>query len=375
MQNFYVDTPATLRQLCVKLQDAAWLAVDTEFHRENTYYPKLCLLQIATEDLIACIDALALSDISSLLDILYEPCRVKVFHASRQDLEIFYHLRNIPLKPVFDSQLAAPLLGYQDQIGYASLVHQVLGKTLNKEQTRTDWRQRPLSHQQLEYAANDVIYLGQIYLKFRHLLEQQGKLQWLAGDFANLYKLDEYETAPQDAWLRLKNAYQLEGEQLAVLQALAEWRETAAQQINQPRNWIIRDETLFNIALALPKEAAELMAVPTLSDKTATRYGAQFLALITEARNKPALPVPMKCFPVKRLEKDEAVQVNQLLALVHERSDEYVLDPKAVTSRRELSRLLRGETDLRILRGWRRQFIGEELLARISSRDLHPEGG
>ncbi len=366
MLNLYVDSPPTLHQLCKKLQDTRWLAIDTEFHRENTYYPRLCLLQIATEDLVACIDTIVLDDITPLLDILYEHSRVKIFHSSRQDLEIFYQLRRIPLEPVFDTQLAAPLLGYQDQISYAALTSQVLGTTLNKEYTRTDWRRRPLSPQQLEYAENDVIYLMQIFLKFRHTLEQQGKLQWLEGDFALLYELNAYETTPQDAWLRLKNAYQLEGEKLAVLQALAKWREITAQQNDQPRNWIIRDETLFNIALALPKETTALLAVPGLTEKVATSYGAQLLSLIAGARNQPALPVPMKCFPVKRLDKEEAALVDRLLAFVHARSDEFSLDPKAVTSRRELSRLLRGERDLRLLRGWREQFIGRELLAQIS---------
>lgn len=366
MDNFYIDTPQALHMLCSRLEDASWLAVDTEFHRENTYYPRLCLLQIATQELVACIDPLALDDISPILDLLYQEDRIKVFHASRQDLEIFYQLCHRPLKPVFDTQMAAPLLGYPDQISYAALVQELLGKTLNKDHTRTDWRQRPLSRQQLEYAANDVIYLGQIYLKLRQNLESQGKLSWLEEDFASLYAAGEYETTPQNAWLRLKSAWQLEGEPLAVLQALATWREGMAQEKNQPRTWILRDEALYDLARALPATREALTALSTLPGKTATRHGERLLAIVEEARRCDPAPVPMGLYPVKRLDKAEKEQVNRLLALAKERSEAHALDPKVLTSRRELSRLLRGERDLRLLRGWRRKIAGDELLSRIS---------
>ncbi len=363
MKNSYIDTSHELYALCDRLRDQSWLAVDTEFHRENTYYPKLCLLQIATQDEVACIDPLALDDISPILDLLYQEDKTKVFHASRQDLEIFHQLRHRPLKPVFDTQMAAPLLGYGDQISYAALVQELLGATLNKEHTRTDWRQRPLSAQQLEYAANDVIYLGRIYLKLRHTLEQQGKLSWLEEDFASLYASGEYETAPPDAWLRLKHAWQLEGEQLAALQGLAAWRETTAQKKDQPRTWILRDEALYDLARALPGTREALAALPTLPGKTASRHGETLLAIIDEARHREPLPVPMALYPTKRPDKAEKEQVNRLLQAANERSEAHALDPRAVTSRRELSRLLRGERDLRLLRGWRRRVAGEALLA------------
>lgn len=363
MENCYIDTPGALHDLCLRLQAAPWLAVDTEFHRESTYYPQLCLLQVATEDLVACIDPQALHDITPILDLLYREEILKVFHASRQDLEIFYQLCQRPLKPVFDTQMAAPLLGYADQISYAALVKELLGKTLNKDHTRTDWRRRPLTPQQLEYAANDVIYLGQIYLKLRHALEEAGKLSWLEEDFATLYAPGEYETRPRDAWLRLKHAWQLEGAPLAALQALAAWRETTAQEKDQPRTWILRDEALYDLARALPDTREALGTIPSLPGKTASRYGDTLLAIIERARHRRPEPVPMELYPIKRPDKEEKAQVNRLLELANAHSEALALDPRAVTSRRELSRLLRGERNLRLLRGWRRQVVGKKLLA------------
>ncbi len=367
MQNLYIDTPDALRDLCARLRGAPWLAVDTEFHRERTYHPQLCLLQVATEELVACIDPQALPDITPALDLLYQEHSIKVLHACRQDLEIFYQLRRRPLQPVFDTQMAAPLLGYPDQISYAALVEELLGAKLNKDHTRTDWRQRPLTPQQLEYAANDVIYLGRIYLKLRHALEETGKLAWLEEDFASLYVPSEYETRPGDAWLRLRQAWQFEGAQLAALQALATWRETRARKQDQPRTWILRDEALYDLARALPRSRADLGAIPTLPGKTASRHGDALLDTIDQARHRAPDPVPMALHPVKRLDKDEKAQVTRLLDLAQARCAELALDPRTLTSRKELARLLRGERNLRLLRGWRRRVAGEELLAIVEA--------
>ena len=201
-----IDTAEDLENLCHQLQDAAWLAVDTEFLRESTYFPKLCLLQIATPQLTACIDALSISKIDVVLDLIYRKNIVKVMHAARQDLEIFYHLRGSLPQPVFDSQLAAPLLGHPEQMGYASLVEAFLGIHLSKAHTRTDWSQRPLSDAQLQYAADDVRYLAQLYPLLYAKLEQLDRLDWLADDFTALTDPVQYERPPEQAWLRVKGA-------------------------------------------------------------------------------------------------------------------------------------------------------------------------
>jgi len=204
-----IETGPALEHLCKQLRDVTWLALDTEFHRENSYYPRLCLLQIACETVVACIDPIQLSTIDPLLEILYAPHIIKVFHAGRQDQESFYHLRGKPLAPIFDTQIAAPLLGHAEQISYAALVQKTLGITLDKSMTRTDWRRRPLSRQQLDYAANDVIYLGKVYRQFIAALQRQGRLDWLNEDFARLCDTAQYANPPAAAWQRIKNVQRL----------------------------------------------------------------------------------------------------------------------------------------------------------------------
>jgi ribonuclease D len=225
----YIDTSAALTVVCAQLRGNPWLILDTEFLREKTYYPKLCLLQVATPDLIACIDPLALEDLTPLLDVIYDEGIMKVLHAARQDMEIFFHLRNALPAPVFDTQIAALLLGYPDQIGYGNLVKETLGIELDKLHSRTDWSRRPLSDEQIRYAAEDVFYLAQVY---RHLVEKLtglGRLDWLSEDFARLTQVELYSNDPEQAWLKVRGSNRLRGPSLAVLQALAQWRETVAR--------------------------------------------------------------------------------------------------------------------------------------------------
>ena len=203
MKNFndyhFIDTSDDLVDLCLQLQSEEWLAVDTEFLRESTYFPKLCLLQIATPQFVACIDTISINEINSLVDLIYNPNITKVMHAARQDMEIFYHMRGTVPQPIFDSQLAAPLLGHPEQIGYAALVEAFLGVHLNKAHTRTDWSHRPLSHAQLQYAADDVRYLAQLYPLLRGKLEQMERLSWLSDDFAALADPSQYDPLPHGA--------------------------------------------------------------------------------------------------------------------------------------------------------------------------------
>src|SRR5690554_3207263 len=186
MTTLFVDSAAALSALCAQLADSEWLAVDTEFHREKTYYPQLCLIQIANDALIACIDPLAIDDLSPLLDLFYRPDLTLVFHAARQDLELFHMLRQSLPKRIFDTQLAATVLGYGDQVGYGNLVKQCLNVDLDKAHSRADWRQRPLSAEQIDYAADDVRYLRALYHRLRDELIKTGRLDWLREDFAAL---------------------------------------------------------------------------------------------------------------------------------------------------------------------------------------------
>ena len=236
----YIDSAPELARFCLQLSGADWFALDTEFLREKTYYPKLCLLQVATPDSVACIDPLALDTLDPILDLVFDPGITKVMHSARQDMEIFYHLRGAAPGPVFDTQVAALLLGYPDQIGYGNLVSEVLNVRLEKLHTRADWSIRPLTQDQVSYAADDVIYLVDVYLNLRNRLVERGRLEWLDEDFARLSSDALYSNPPEDAWLRVKGGNRLKGAALAVLQALAGWRETLAQQRDRPRGWILR---------------------------------------------------------------------------------------------------------------------------------------
>ncbi len=248
----YIDTSAALRELCGQLRGNPWLTLDTEFLREKTYYPRLCLLQVATPELVACIDPLALEDLSPLLDVIYDDSITKVMHAARQDMEIFFHLRHTLPSPVFDTQIAALLLGYPDQIGYGNLVKETLGIELEKLHTRTDWSRRPLSDEQIRYAADDVFHLAQVYRHLVGKLTELGRLDWLSDDFARLTQVDLYRNDPAQAWLKVRGGNRLRGAGLAVLQALAQWRETLARDQDRPRGWLLRDDELVEIARHLP---------------------------------------------------------------------------------------------------------------------------
>ena len=200
----FIDEQRALETVCATLSQAPWFAIDTEFLREKTYYPKLCLVQVATPDMVACIDPLTLDDITPLLDVIFDQQITKVMHAARQDMEIFYHLRGTVPAPVFDTQIAALLLGLPDQVGYGGLVQELLGVRLHKLHSRTDWSQRPLDEAQVDYAADDVIYLAQAYQLMQEKLRESDRLDWLADDLRSLSDPALYAAHPENAWLRVK---------------------------------------------------------------------------------------------------------------------------------------------------------------------------
>ena len=288
----YIDTPSSLDAFCQQLGTAAWIALDTEFLREKTYYPKLCLLQIATPEVVACIDPIALDDLSPLLEIIFDESITKVMHSGRQDMEIFYNLHGKPPSPVFDTQIAALLLGYADQIGYANLVKEMLGIELDKLHTRADWSLRPLTADQLKYAADDVVYLADIYLKMTAQLTEMGRLAWLSDDFARLASPGLYGNPPGQAWLKVKGGNRLKGASLSVLQALAEWRETTAQQKDRPKGWILRDDALLDIARHRPSSMEALGKIRGLSDGLVRNSGKLLVKLVSEAAGRPPVPFP-----------------------------------------------------------------------------------
>ncbi|MCC5797666.1 MAG: ribonuclease D [Methylophaga sp.] len=360
MTVLFVDQPAQLDELCAQLAGSQWLAVDTEFLREKTYYPQLCLIQVANESVIACVDPLALSNLDPLLDLFYHPDMTLVFHAARQDLELLYMLRGELPQKIFDTQLAATMLGYGDQTGYASMVKTLLNVDLDKAHSRTDWKQRPLSDAQLEYAADDVRYLRDIYLIMLESLTKQARLTWLEEDFSALSSSETYQSDPAFIWRKIRGAGKLNGLQLAVLEKLAIWREQQAIQRNRPRRWIIKDEIMLDLARFMPTSMEKLSRIRGYEARDIERDGAEILQLIAKASETPDSEWPVLKKPVPLTNQQEAL-IDALMALLRKYSDECSVTPSAIASRKDIERLVRGEDDLPLQQGWRNEVVGHYL--------------
>lgn len=359
----YIDTATALADLCQCLQGTPWLCVDTEFMREKSYFPQLCLLQVATADVVACIDPLALNDLTPLLDIIYDTRTTKVIHAASQDLEILYHLRGELPQPVFDTQIAAALLYHSDQIGYAALVERMLGVQLDKAHTRADWSLRPLEPAQLRYAADDVHYLGRVYLAQRDILEQQDRLHWLNEDFAELTAPTRYAANPPEAWRRVKETRPpLKGVQLAVLQTLAAWREERAITRNRPRKWILRDEVLTEIARAMPSTREALTKIRGMEPAMLDKLGDELLHVVVQGRRQPQETWPQP-EPRPLLSPAQEALVDAMMALVRLRALEQGISPAMLATRKDLDWLVAGSQDAAVLHGWRGAMVGRDLQA------------
>jgi len=357
----YIDRPEQLPQLCEQINKEPWIALDTEFLRERTYYPKFCLLQIAAPGWVACVDPLSIPNLGPLFAAIYNPAIIKVLHSCRQDVEIFYQLTGRIPGPIFDTQIAAPLLGFQENPGYAMLVSSFLNINLNKAHTRTDWSARPLSEDQLQYAADDVIYLCKIYTKMCEKLEKLGRLDWLESDFAQLDDPELYQLSPENAWLKIRGKNKLTGRQLSILQALSEWREQTAQTENKPRNWLFPDDMLLELAKLQPVTVSDLAKIRNINERSVKRHGKVLCDLIAAARERSPKPLKEKDRSIKKTQQHEAI-MDVLNAVVRIRAEENSLNPVILATRKELEQLVFGEENCALLHGWRYQMAGKELL-------------
>jgi ribonuclease D len=266
---------------------------------------------------------------------------------------------------VFDTQIAALLLGYPDQIGYGNLVSEVLDVKLEKLHTRADWSVRPLTQDQIGYAADDVIYLVDVYRKLRDRLAERGRLEWLDEDFARLSSDALYSNPPEDAWLRVKGGNRLKGAALAVLQALAGWRESLAQQRDRPRGWILRDDALLEIARHRPTSLEALGRIRGLQEAFIRHNGEQVIGLVAAAGKQRPIPLPDSGSRLHLTPAQDAL-VDVMSAVVRLSGAEHAINPAVLATRKQLERLVSGDAEVEFMHGWRRKLVGERLQALLS---------
>lgn len=359
-----ITTSMELAELCERLAREPFITVDTEFMRERTYWPELCVVQLGGAHDIAVVDAQAEGlDLQPLGHLLANPNVMKVFHAARQDVEIFLLRYGAVPTPMFDTQVAAMVAGFGDQASYDSLARGLAGAQIDKAHRFSDWSARPLSPAQVNYAAADVTHLRVIYERLVAQLEREGRLAWVADEMAALMDPAGYVTVPEQAWERLRPRT-TNRRFLGVLQAVAAWREREAQRVNIPRQRLVKDETLLEIAATAPNNVAELARARGISEGFAKgKSGASLLAAIAEARALPddALPHPKE---ERRGAAASPALVALLKVLLAAKSEDAQVAPKLLANSEDLDRLATEENpDIPALHGWRREVFGEAALA------------
>lgn len=358
-----ITTTAELAVFCDKIKGQPFVAVDTEFMRETTYWPKLCLIQAAAPNAHAVIDPLAPDiDLEPFLAVLRDPAILKVFHAARQDVEIFNNLKAMPV-PLFDTQVAGMAAGFGEQIAYDALVRQMLKIELDKSSRFTDWARRPLSDNQLTYALADVTHLAALYPKLRERLEREGRLVWVTDEMTGLTDPANYDVEPENAWKRLRPRKHT-AKYLAVYRAVAAWRERTAQQRDQPRGRILKDDAIDEIATQAPVDAEamdRLRSVP--KGFSGSRFGPDLLDAVREALKDPEAYAPVIERNRTAPSPAAGAVVELLKVLLKARSEEAGVASKLIATVADLELIANDdEADTPALTGWRREAFGEDAL-------------
>jgi ribonuclease D len=357
----WIDRSEELEALAHTLESQPTIGLDTEFLRERTFFPKLCLLQLRAAGQIWCVDTLRITSLDALMPVLTAPKVRKFIHAARQDLEAIYLTAKQVVSPVFDTQIAAACIGMKPQVGYAELVKTLLDVSIPKGQTRTDWSKRPLTPAQLEYAADDVLYLDAIADALNQRLRQLKREHWVREDCLELEEHRLYEPDPAQAWERLRGLGQLSPEPRARAKAIAVWREKLARERDLPRAWILSDAAVFSIAHANPANAAALDAVQPMNER--------FAATLLEALAMAASGGVQDFAPVQdsRPTPEQKAVLDTLSKIVDARAAELQVSAEVLAPRGELKALAMGRRDTHALSGWRLQEIGNQLLAAMGA--------
>ncbi len=354
-----------LNEICENLSQCDFITVDTEFLRDKTYYPKLCLIQVSGPGQEAyAIDPIEGDlDMTPLFDLLLNPDILKVLHAARQDLEIFYELMGKVVHPFFDTQIAAMVCGYGDSVGYESLVRNIVNTQLDKSSQFTDWSRRPLSQKQIDYALGDVTHLRDIYLHLAAKLEERGRTSWVFEEEAILEDPRTYQNIPEESWKRVK-VKSPKPKMLAVLREVAAWRERRAQEKDIPRAWLMRDDTMTDLAAQAPTDAKGLKKIRNIPGDMADKpSGKAVLECIKKglATPKADMPVPIKKQP---LQPQAAATADILRMLLKVKCAESEVAAKLVASKEDIEAIAMDDNaDVPALKGWRREVFGEDALA------------
>ena len=358
-----ITATSELADACRRMAKHPFVTIDTEFLRETTYYPLLCVAQMASAEEAVVIDALAPGvDLSPFYGLMANKKVMKVFHAARQDIEIVWHAAKLIPHPIFDTQVAAMVLGYGDSISYDQLVARITGDTLDKSHRFTDWTRRPLSEAQLRYAISDVTHLRQVYLKLVEDLRQRGRAEWVEDEMRVLTSPETYRLEPENAWQRLKTRVRKPNE-LAVLIEVAAWREREAQARDVPRSRVLKDEVIGDIAVQAPTSAeklAHLRSLPKGFERS--RWGEAIVAAVARglARDPKTLPRPVRA----QSATNGAAVVELLKVLLRLVSERHHVAAKVIATVDDLERIAADDTaDVPALTGWRRELFGEKALA------------
>ncbi|MCG6936626.1 MAG: ribonuclease D [Gammaproteobacteria bacterium] len=373
-----IQSAAHMDELLRRLSNEELIAADTEFFRETSYYPQLALVQIATDAILACIDPLAFDAKPGLQQIFLDQQLTKVFHSCSQDMEVlFYYLGETPVS-IFDTQIASALLSEHYQIGYASLVENELGIQLDKSQTRTNWLQRPLTDQQIEYAGDDVFYLYQLYKLLDKKLQHAGRKKWFAEECSRLFAGNSnYQVETDKLWKRVKGAVKLNRDKLAIVQAIAQWREQLAQQKDITRRRVLADDIIIQLALHPPENISTLNQLIVNKYKLNDAERQQLFKSIISASQSPAETWPDNQFTV--LDSQQKLLLKELQQIVNKKAEQLQVSSSILTTKKELETLilyfassneapdksqLHGVT---ILQGWRFHCFGQQLIETIKN--------
>ena len=364
-----ITTAEELNSLVDSILSSNWLAIDTEFMRESSYYPKLCLIQVATEKTCSCIDVFSVKQLDPLVEILKNPECTKIFHSARQDLEVLFAELNLIPTPIFDTQIAASMLGPDEQISYADLVEQYLTVRLAKSESRTDWSKRPLSEAQIHYALDDVRYLGPLHERLSIEISNKNRQQWLKEECEQLIVEDNYKIEPDDAWKSVKGVGKAQGGALEHIQRISYWREQTAQSKNRPRQWILKDRAIMDLSHMEMPSVASINDYLNLECPKSIRHKDAIVELLLTPGQSTATDGSHN-FIDRRLTKSQQSLVKQLMQHIRQRAQEMNMSSSLLANRKSIEHLVLGR-DSKVSYGWRKSEIGEELKQLVESSGVN----